>query len=221
MDGVSKLVPPEFLAAIMAALAMLASYSNSGPGETPTPTTTAESPASGTPTPSETVPSAAQTALPTTAPRPSAPTPSTATPTVAPDVSSDPKVSAVTSLTNNERQKAGCSPVKLDTRLNQAAVAHSDDMAKRNYFDHNSPEGTTPANRVTKTGYDWKSTGENIAYGYKTPEAVMNGWMNSEGHRKNILNCSWLDMGIGIVVDTDGTIYWTQEFARPDQTSRS
>jgi uncharacterized protein YkwD len=89
--------------------------------------------------------------------------------------------------------------------LEQAATAHSQDMATKNYFSHTSQDGRTPSQRLTAVGYAWKTYGENIASGYTTEESVINGWKNSEGHCKNIMNASMTEMGIGRSEN-----YWTQ-----------
>jgi uncharacterized protein YkwD len=116
----------------------------------------------------------------------------------------------VVELTNTERNQHGCNPVEPDDRLDEASVGHSEDMADRDYFDHSSPEGVGPGERADDAGYHaWGA--ENIAMGYRTAEDVMEGWMNSEGHRKNILNCDLTDIGIGIA-DSSRGLYWTQMF---------
>lgn len=123
----------------------------------------------------------------------------------------------VLNLVNMERARAGCAPLTLDSRLTAAAQNHSEDMAVNNYFDHTSPDGTTAAQRVTRAGYNWSATGENIAAGYATPAQVMAGWMQSQGHRANILNCAYTHLGVGHYYEA-GDIYghyWTQVFARP------
>jgi uncharacterized protein YkwD len=117
----------------------------------------------------------------------------------------------VVTLTNTARTQNGCAALKVDARLTTAARAHSADMVQRNYFAHNTPEGTTFVTRVRNAGYP-KPTGENIAWGYRTPDAVMSAWLNSPGHRANILNCKSTTIGVGLAKKPDGTPYWTQEF---------
>jgi uncharacterized protein YkwD len=124
------------------------------------------------------------------------------------DVSYEAKV---IQLTNDARKKAGCAAVRTETKLITAARAHSLDMVKRNYFSHTSPDGTTFVTRAKTAGYA-TPIGENIAWGYRTPEAVMTAWMNSSGHRANILNCKAKAVGVGIARKADGTPYWTQVF---------
>jgi RNA polymerase sigma factor (sigma-70 family) len=120
-------------------------------------------------------------------------------------------VAQVVALVNKERASAGCDPLTEDAQLLKAAQAHSDDMAARNFFDHVNPDGADPGQRITAAGYKWSTYGENIAKGQQTPEAVMDSWMNSPGHRANILNCSFKDIGVGIHTGSGGP-WWTQDF---------
>ncbi|MFJ6383972.1 CAP domain-containing protein [Kitasatospora sp. NPDC092039] len=120
----------------------------------------------------------------------------------------------VVDLVNVERSKAGCGPVSAEPRLASAAQSHSDDMADRGYFDHASPEGNHADHRIEAAGYSWSTWGENIARGQKDPAAVMVSWMNSPGHRANILNCSFKQLGVGVRTGTNGP-WWTQVFAAP------
>ncbi|MEU5049999.1 sigma-70 family RNA polymerase sigma factor [Streptomyces sp. NPDC021096] len=117
----------------------------------------------------------------------------------------------VVALVNSERAKVGCSALTSNSLLDAAAQGHSDDMAARSFFDHTNPDGKGPGERVTAAGYKWSTYGENIAYGQQTAAAVMDSWMNSEGHRKNILNCSFKEIGIGINKAPGGP-RWTQVF---------
>jgi uncharacterized protein YkwD len=121
----------------------------------------------------------------------------------------------VVTLVNAERTKAGCPAVAVDDRLTTAARAHSTDMAVRNYFTHNTPEGVEFATRITNAGYRWSGAGENIAKGQRTPTEVMSSWMNSAGHKANILNCGFKDLGVGVAADSTGALLWTQDFASP------
>ncbi|MFW5419568.1 CAP domain-containing protein [Nocardiopsis sp. CNT-189] len=112
----------------------------------------------------------------------------------------------VVSLVNEERAEAGCGPVSVDSRLTDASERHSRDMADRDYMSHHTPEGIGPGERAEEAGYSaWG--GENVAAGYSSPEAVMEGWMNSEGHRANILNCDFVSIGVG-----EADAHWTQNF---------
>ncbi|MGI5205161.1 CAP domain-containing protein [Spirillospora sp. CA-108201] len=117
----------------------------------------------------------------------------------------------VVSLTNAERAKNGCGALTVDSRLQAAAQGHSEDMVARNFFDHTDPSGGNPGDRITAAGYRWSTYGENIAYGQRTPAAVMSAWMNSSGHRANILNCRFRNIGVGVALKS-GTPYWTQNF---------
>jgi uncharacterized protein YkwD len=120
----------------------------------------------------------------------------------------------VTRLINIERGKVGCSPVRTDERLRTAARAHSADMAAQNYFDHKGRDGSSFVDRVARAGYPRNSAAsENIAYGYRTAADVVKGWMNSDGHRRNILNCASKATGTGLAY-RGNTPYWTQNFGR-------
>ncbi|MEU8762384.1 CAP domain-containing protein [Streptomyces sp. NPDC048659] len=116
----------------------------------------------------------------------------------------------VVALVNAERAKAGCGPLTSNATLVKAAQGHSDDMAARDFFDHTNPDGAGPGDRVTAAGYPWTTYGENIAMGQSTPAQVMESWMNSPGHRANILNCDFKEIGVG--VHDAGGPYWTQVF---------
>ncbi len=113
---------------------------------------------------------------------------------------------AVVDLVNDERASAGCDPVRTNDALTQAAEKHSKDMASQDYMAHESPDGTTPDDRAQLEGYDALS-GENVAAGHGSPEDVMTGWMNSEGHRENILDCDNEVIGVG-----EHQNRWTQMF---------
>ena len=121
----------------------------------------------------------------------------------------------VLTLVNQERAKAGCRAVTRDSRLAKAARAHSADMAARNYFDHTTPEGVTFDKRIIQAGYRYSRAAENIALGQSSPASVMKGWMNSKGHRDNILNCALTNLGVGLAHSTGGRPYWTQDFGTP------
>ena len=120
----------------------------------------------------------------------------------------------VVSLLNAYRKKAGCSPLRVDARLQKAAGDHSYDMRRLNYFSHTSKDGRSPWTRIRATGYRYGSA-ENIAAGQRTPKAVVDAWMKSPGHRANILNCANKAVGTGVSRGS-GTyyIYWTQDFGR-------
>jgi uncharacterized protein YkwD len=150
-------------------------------------------------------------------PSPSAPPTSTApspSPTESPTGNAAFEAEVVT-IVNQERAKVGCPAVTVDDRLTAAARAHSADMAARNYFSHTTPEGVDFATRITNAGYRWSGAGENIAKGQRTPQEVMTSWMNSDGHKANILNCGYKNLGVGVAADSSGTLLWTQDFASP------
>lgn len=114
----------------------------------------------------------------------------------------------VVARTNAERTAAGCGALRSDSRLAAAARAHSADMVNRGYFEHDSPDGGTPADRVAAAGYaDYG--GENIAWGQRSAAEVMSDWMGSPDHRRNILDCEFTTVGVGL--DPRG-MYWTQDF---------
>jgi uncharacterized protein YkwD len=180
----------------------------SEPGRTPTTSPT---------TPTATTTSAALTIAPTTrvpdtataAPRPSTPV---AAPTTASKPAPPPRSGVsqqVVALVNVERSRAGCGPVSADAALARAAQRHSDDMAARDYFSHTSPDGTTFADRIRAAGYTGGAVAENIAVGQTTAKAVMRSWMSSSGHRANILNCAYRDIGVGYATGGTYGTYWT------------
>ncbi|MFJ4338047.1 CAP domain-containing protein [Streptomyces sp. NPDC088915] len=113
-------------------------------------------------------------------------------------------------LVNAERATVGCTPVTTDVRLASLAGAFSADMAARGFFDHTDPDGNTPWARAQKAGVSTLA-GENIARGQTDAAAVMESWMNSDGHRANILNCDFKTMGVGVYFG-DGGPWWTQDF---------
>lgn len=115
----------------------------------------------------------------------------------------------VLELVNIERQKEGLSPLQMDESVRSVARLKSEDMRINKYFDHTSPTYGSPFDMLQQFGISYRSAGENIAQGYSTPEAVVTGWMNSSGHRANILNSSFTHIGIGY--DSNGH-YWTQMF---------
>ncbi|MFP7171307.1 CAP domain-containing protein [Terribacillus sp. 7520-G] len=115
----------------------------------------------------------------------------------------------VVDLTNQEREKAGLKPLKADAELSKVARAKSQDMADNGYFDHNSPTYGSPFDMMKSFGISYQTAGENIAQGQKTPEEVVEAWMNSQGHRENILNPDYTNIGVGYVENGN---YWTQQF---------
>lgn len=165
--------------------------------------TTEESPAAdtGAPTSDTGEPSADDTTEATTTEQP-APPPAT------PNRPAVTEEDQVLTLVNAARAQHGCAPVTSDPRLARAAEDHSSDMSGRSYFDHTTPEGVGFAERIVAAGYPSPGA-ENIARGQTSATQVMNSWMESAGHRANILNCQLTRLGVGL--DKDG-YYWTQNF---------
>ena len=122
------------------------------------------------------------------------------------------KASEILSLVNKERAAAGLSQLILDAEVNAAAQLKADDMAKNRYFSHNSPTYGSAFDMLKNQGISYRTAGENIASGQQTSEAVMRGWMNSHGHRANILGSSYSRLGVGYAVDSSGKTYWVQIF---------
>ena len=120
----------------------------------------------------------------------------------------------VIKLVNKERNAAGLSALAENSRLSEVAQAKAEDMMKNGYFSHISPTYGSPFEMMKTFGITYKSAGENIAKGQKTPAAVMNGWMNSSGHRASILNASYEQIGVGFCKDSSGVTYWVQMFIR-------
>ena len=156
--------------------------------------------------------------LPTATPIPPTPIPPTPVPTVVPTPQPATFEEQVLELINRERVAHGCASLNSNLQLNTAAENHSQDMANRNYFAHNSPppNASTPSSRAQAVGYPF-SVGENIAAGQATPQQVVSTWMGSQGHRTNILNCAYQSTGIGYVYDANDTFgpyrhYWVQMF---------
>ncbi len=113
----------------------------------------------------------------------------------------------VVKLVNIERQKAGLTPLKIDQELSKVAMLKSEDMKKKGYFSHTSPTYGTPFDMLKQFNIKYTTAGENIAKGQKTAEAVVDAWMNSDGHRRNILSKSFTHIGVGFYAN-----HWTQLF---------
>lgn len=118
----------------------------------------------------------------------------------------------VLELVNEERAKEGLKALVLDDALCAVAQQHCDDMVARSFFDHINPDGESPFDRMENNGIWYMAAGENIAAGQRTPEAVMESWMNSPGHRANILSSDYGKIGIAYTNGGDFKIYWTQCF---------
>lgn len=171
--------------------------STSGAGAT---SSTTASTTTTRPAPTTTAPPSTTTAPPSTTTTRPAPT------TTAPDASGP--ADQVVAMVNDIRAGVGCEPLTVDDKLTTAAQLHAEDMAARDYMEHVNPEGMDPQDRAAAQGFT-DPVGENIAMGYPDAQAVMDGWMNSPGHRANIENCDYRTLGVG--VDSDGW-YWAQDF---------
>ncbi|MEV5974011.1 CAP domain-containing protein [Streptomyces sp. NPDC051921] len=123
-----------------------------------------------------------------------------------------PYATQVVALANAERRRAGCPPLRSDARLREAAQRHADDMAARVSYAHVGKDGRDAGDRISTAGYDWSSWGENIHRGPESPAQAVEDWMNSPGHRKNILNCAFQDIGVGVNLRANGP-WWVQDFA--------
>jgi uncharacterized protein YkwD len=123
-------------------------------------------------------------------------------------------------IVNAERTSRGLSPLAIDGRLMQAAKIHSANMAAQHNMSHtlSVPDTGTLSKRLKFVGYTYSTAGENIAKGYKDAKDVMQGWMNSSGHRANILSSDYVHIGIAISKDKNGAPYYTQEFGTPYRT---
>ncbi|SCL21237.1 Uncharacterized conserved protein YkwD, contains CAP (CSP/antigen 5/PR1) domain [Micromonospora rhizosphaerae] len=187
------------------------------PGDAVAPASPTASPSTARPTPS-----ASRTGTPTPAPsrttapsrqlqRIPSPSSTTARTTSTGRISAE--LQAVVDLVNAERTKAGCKALTIDDKLMLAAQRHSQDQADHQTMTHDGSDGSDVGDRLDRVGYDWRSYGENVAWNQQTPAAVMDAWMNSPGHRANILNCSFTEIGVG-VARSNGP-YWTQDFATP------
>lgn len=120
--------------------------------------------------------------------------------------------SEVVRLVNIERAKYGLSPFTASNELSNLARLKSKDMSDNNYFSHQSPKYGSAFDMMKSNGIKYKTAGENIAKGYSSAQSVVRGWMNSQGHRENILNPSFNTLGVGAHTSSNGTIYWTQMF---------
>ncbi len=120
------------------------------------------------------------------------------------------------SMINDERDRDGDAPLTMRDDLRRVARAHSEDMIARNFFDHTNPDNENPWDRMRAVGISWSSAGENIAWNNYSNQAeiAIQGWMNSTGHRNNILNGGFTHTGMGVAFDGAGGAYFTQVFIR-------
>ena len=169
------------------------------------PTTVTPSP---TNTPTNT-PTATITPSPTNTP------PATNTPTCV--ILNSAFESQVLTLLNQERTSRGIPALTINNQLRNAALKHTQDMACNDFMSHTGSDGSSPGNRITAAGYDFSTWGENIAAGYTTPASVVDAWMDSTGHRANILNPNFNEIGIGYVYNSASFYdhYWTTDFGAP------
>ncbi|MBE1487801.1 CAP domain-containing protein [Plantactinospora soyae] len=172
--------------------------------ETAAPTPTATTAPQATPKPTATTTRPPRTTKPT-ARRTPARTPAKAAQT------GDSREAQVLEIVNRERAANGCGSVVINSDLAEAARLHSQDQGEHTNMSHTGSDGSDFVERARRAGYS-SPIGENVAMGYATPAAVMEGWMNSSGHRANILNCNAKAMGVGVATGTDGRLYWTQVF---------
>lgn len=144
---------------------------------------------------------------------------------VATPVQAESTADAVLSAVNAARAKAGCGPLQIDARLTAAAKGHARAMAEQNFFGHAGKDGSRFSSRIAKQGYSYWAAAENIAAGQSSAGQVVASWLNSAGHRRNILDCRMKDTGIAMVYQADDRpirgnpaplrYYWVQVFAAP------
>jgi uncharacterized protein YkwD len=120
---------------------------------------------------------------------------------------------SVVATVNQHRAQAGRAGVTIDGRLTAAAQRQSDDMARRQTMSHSGGDGTDGGIRIRNAGYGWSTWGENVAAGQSTPAEVMSAWLNSPGHRANILNGGVVHIGVAATTGSNGSIYWTMVLA--------
>lgn len=139
-------------------------------------------------------------------------------------VTAGPAESVLTAI-NAARAKAGCAPLRMNSKLAAAAKSHARAMAEQNFFAHSGKDGSRLPGRIARQGYDYQSAAENIAAGQESPRKVVQDWLQSSGHRKNILDCKLSETGIAVVYQSDDRpfggsryplrYYWVQVFADP------
>ena len=118
-------------------------------------------------------------------------------------------------LVNIERTNRGIQALATNWQLSRVARYKSQDMVDKNYFSHTSPTYGSPFTMMQSFGLRFSAAGENIAYGQRTAQEVVTAWMNSPGHRANILSKVYTQIGVGVAKKSNGTLYWTQEFIKP------
>lgn len=125
-------------------------------------------------------------------------------------MSADPEVASFVEIVNDHRESVGCPRLTWNEAVAEVAQHHSEDMVDRDYFDHTNPDGESPFDRLQGAGIAYSGAAENIAWGYATAEAVLEGWLNSSGHKANIERCSMTEHGVGLFQSR-----WTHLFIRP------
>ncbi len=172
----------------------------------PTTTTTTVPPTTAAPTTAAPTTAAPTTAAPTTA------APTTAAPTTAAPPPSNPGATPspdAVALTNQQRQAAGLPALATTSALTNAAAQHSQDQAGRSSMGHTGSDGSNAGQRISANGGSFSTWAENVAAGYGSASGVVDGWMNSPGHRANILNPAMTQVGVAVATSADGTPYWT------------
>jgi uncharacterized protein YkwD len=113
-----------------------------------------------------------------------------------------------------DRAFAPAPPLRMNEQLEQAAAAYAKDMAQHQYLEHTGRDGSTPAQRISRRGYNWRAVGENIADGQFSPEQVVEDWISSPGHCANLMDADYLDMGVAFAINMASrpVVYWAQEF---------
>ncbi|MCX5393439.1 CAP domain-containing protein [Streptomyces sp. NBC_00094] len=190
------------------------SSASAKPSPKPTPTPTKSASSARPVTPKASVAPSTKAPVPKPAPTTEAPVEKPTETSAAPSTAdrAEAAEAEVLRLVNAERSQVGCTPVRADAQLAALAGAFSADMAARDFFDHTDPDGATPWARAEQAGVSGLG-GENIARGQADAAAVMDSWMNSDGHRANILNCDFTTLGVGVQFG-DGGPWWTQDFGR-------
>jgi uncharacterized protein YkwD len=121
----------------------------------------------------------------------------------------------VVAETNTQRRRHGLDPLTVDARLGAAAQLHTADMLRRSFFSHQNPDGEQVWDRARTVGYPYRKVAENIAAGQRTAAEVVAGWMDSPGHRRNILDGELTQIGVGHVIGGSYGVLWTQVFGTP------
>ncbi len=147
-------------------------------------------------------------------PPPPAPAPSPPSSPPAPPAPTSP-AEEVVALTNQARAAAGVPPLDIDAAAAQAALAHSADQAAMRRMSHTGSDGSNAGARLDRAGYRWRAWGENVAAGQRTAAEVTGDWLDSPGHRSNMLNATYVHIGVGVAYDSDGMPYWTMVLAAP------